>query len=593
MSRYRDKLITDCPSFDLADMASINMSISKEHFLCSICLEFFTEPVSTPCGHNYCKDCIKAYWTTNAVSDCPLCKEVFNGAPELRVNTEFRDMLELFKEACVVDDESRKRPIAGDVPCDICRGTAAKSCLVCLASYCDVHLEPHRTAPAFKWHQLVDPMTTLEKMLCKKHKKIREYFCLNDQSCVCSVCLTDDHAGHHAASVQEEGEKRKNEMKDLEKHVQHVLTEKVMMEDAVKQSMLKSRQKMEKTKAETNRVFDALVASIELRRSELTDSLEDKQKAAEQKAEEQLRQLRSDIDQHKELRAKLEELSKTEDNFKVLQEFPTAPGLINTKYSVVHQVQTPLYLDTLRSLISKMKDILNEEMDDVMSEVDKANTEDRVPPPKQPFSDELEKIKNGCAVKVIMDPSTAHPCLVVSSNGRKVCDVGRKRKVADNSTRFDVLHFVFAKEGFSSGKFYFEVALKNQRDWEIGVARESISKKGLNLSLSPENGCWTLGSYWGCCQANANPPVSLHLQKAPERIGVFVNYEGGMVSFFDVDTRALIHSFANCEFTVSEQNKSSSSKRPFIGTPAKMTIYPMFRPSCQPGSGHLEIVSLI
>lgn len=575
------------------------MSMPKEHFLCSICLEFFNEPVSTPCGHNYCKDCIKTYWTTNTVSDCPLCKEIFNGVPELRVNTEFRDMLELFKEACVFDDESRKRLITGDVPCDLCQGTACqavKSCLVCLASYCDVHLEPHRTAPAFKWHQLVDPITTLENRLCKKHKKIREFFCRDDQSCVCSVCLTDDHACHNAVAVQEEYEKRKDEMKDLKQQVQHVLTEKVTMEDTIKQSMVKSRQRMEKTKAETNRVFDALVTLIELRRIELTDSLEDKQKAAEQKAEAQLRQLRSDIDLHKELMAKLEELSETEDNFKLLQEFPSAPCLLNTKYSVVHQVQSPLYLDTLRSLISKMKDILNDEMDDVMSEmgcVDKANSDDQIPPPKQTFSDELEKIKKGYTVKVTLDPNTAHPCLDVSKNGRKVCDVGRKRKVADNSTRFNVLHFVFATEGFSSGRFYYEVMLKNQRDWEIGVARESISKKGLNLSLSPENGCWTLGSYWGCCQANANPPISLHLQKEPERIGVFVDYEEGIVSFFNVDTRALIYSFAHCAFTVSKPSERPPSKKAFIGTPAKMTIYPMFRPSCKAGSGHLEIVSLI
>lgn len=576
-------------------MASMNMSMAKEHFLCSICLEFFNKPVSTPCGHNYCKDCIKTYWTANTVSDCPLCKEVFSGVPELRVNTEFRDMLELFKGARVVDNESRKRPITGDVPCDLCQGIASpavKSCLVCLASYCHVHLEPHRTAPAFKWHQLLEPISTLENRLCKKHNKTREYFCQDDQSCVCSVCLTDDHARHNAVSVREEYEERKGRLKDLKKQVVHVLTEKVLMKDAIKESIVKSRQRTEKTKAETNRVFDALVVSIELRRSQLTDSLENKQKVAEQKTEAQLRQLQSDIDQHKELMAKLEELSKTEDDFKVLEEFPSDPGLFNIKYSVGHQVQPPLFLDTLRSLISNMKDMLNEEMDGIMSEMtyaDKANSEDQTAPPKQAFSDEFEKTKKRYAVKVTLDPNTAHPCLVISKNGTKVRDIGRKRKIADNSSRFDVLHFVLAKEGFSSGGFYFEVMLKNQQDWEMGVARESISKKGLNLSLSPDNGCWTLGSYWGRCQANTNPPVSLHLQKKPERVGIFVDYEGQMVSFFDVDTRAQIYSFTHCAFTVSKQNVSA--KGVYIGTPAKMTIYPMFRPSCKAGS--LEIVRLI
>lgn len=582
-------------SCDATDMAWINTS--NELFFCSICLEFFNQPVSTPCGHNYCKDCIRSYWAANAVSDCPLCKEVFKGAPELRVNTEFRDMVELFREARVFDDGSRTRPVTEGVACDLCRGTAAqavKSCMVCLASYCDVHLEPHRTAPAFKWHQLVDPIGTLQNRLCKKHKKIREFFCQDDLSCVCGVCLTDDHAGHSAVSAQEEHEKRKEEIRDLQKQVRLVLTEEVTMEDAIQQSMVKSRLKMEKTKAETERVFDALVTWIQLRRRELTDSLEDQQKAAEQKAEAQLRLLRSHMERHQELTAKLEELSKSQDSFKVLQETPPAPAPSSTQYSVVPQVPSPRYLDTVRSLISRMEDMLSQEMDDVMSEmadVAQSDPGDQAPRPTQAFSDELEKIRKGHSVKVTLDPNTAHPCLLVSKDGRKVCDVGSKRKMADNSTRFDVLHFVFAKEGFSSGRFYYEVLLRKQRDWEIGVARESISKKGLNLSLSPEDGCWTLGSYWGRCQANASPPVRLHLQREPERLGVFVDYEQGRVSFFDVDTRAQIYSFAHCAFTGSEPIERPSSTRPFIGTRARATIYPMFRPSGQAGSGHLEIVS--
>lgn len=581
-------------------MASLNVSMSKEHFLCSICLEFFTEPVSTPCGHNYCKGCIKSYWSSNTVSDCPLCKEVFHGAPELRVNTEFRDMLEIFQEAFVVvdDDEGRKTLVTGEVPCDLCQGTeckAVKSCLVCLASYCSVHLEPHRTAPAFKWHELIEPVISLENRLCKKHKMIRDHFCRDDQRCICSICLKDDHASHKAVSVQEAYEERKDELKQLKKQVEDALEGKVVMEDQIKQSVMKSRQKTEKTKKETDRLFDSLVTLVEFRKNELMDSLEEKQKAAEQRAEDQLRRLRADMEQNKKLLAKLEELSNTEDNFKVLQEFPLVPRLLNTEHTehtVLHQIKSPLNLDTLRSLVSRMKGILDQEMDDVRSEIDSAdgaNSEDQT----QAFGDELEKIKKHCAVRVTLDPYTAHPCLVVSEKGRKVCDVGRKRKIPNNSTRFDFFHFVFAKEGFSTGRFYFEVALKGQRDWEIGVARESISKKGLNLSLSPENGCWTLGSYWGSCQANTNPPVNLGLQKGPEKIGVFVDYEGGLVSFYDVDTRALIHSFVNCAFSVSQPNASQSSKRPYLGTPSRTMIYPMFRPSSEAGSGHLEITPLM
>lgn len=528
-----------------------------------------------------------------------MCKETFCEAPELRVNTEFRDMLELFKRTFVVDDESRLSTITGEVSCDLCQETtckAVKSCLVCLASYCNTHLEPHRTVQAFKWHELIDPIMSLENRLCKKHNKIREYFCRSDQSCVCSVCLKDDHALHDAVYVEEEFKKKRDELKHLKKQVEHALTAKVMMEDRIKTSVMKGRQKIEKIKAEAVKAFDALVSLIENRKIKLIDLLEEKQKVAEQKAEAQLRQLQLDIDEDNQLSAKLDELSNAEDNFKVLQEFPSVSGLSNTKYSVSGQVQIPLNLDAVRSLVSKMKGMLNEEMDDIMREVDlvdKANLKEQVHcQTGKMFGDELEKIKKQCAVKVTLDPNTAHPCLIVSGDGKQVWNVGRKRKIPDNSTRFDFFHFVLAREGFSSGRFYFEAMLKEQRGWEIGVVRESISKKGLNLSLSPENGCWTVGSYWGRCQANANPPVTLSLQKEPENIGVFVDYEGGLVSFYDVDTRALIYSFDNCAFTAVIPNERRSSNNRYTGTVTKTMIYPLFRPSSKVGSGPLQITPL-
>uniref|UniRef100_A0A3B3BT55 Uncharacterized protein n=1 Tax=Oryzias melastigma TaxID=30732 RepID=A0A3B3BT55_ORYME len=129
-------------------MASTTKLISEEQFLCSICQEVFKEPVSTRCGHNFCKSCITEYWDSTCQIQCPLCRTKFYRRPKFFVNTEFRDMVEHFRHMKVIKGKAEgeiAKP--GDVPCDVCTETkmkAHKTCVVCLASYCQTHLELHQ-----------------------------------------------------------------------------------------------------------------------------------------------------------------------------------------------------------------------------------------------------------------------------------------------------------------------------------------------------------------------------------------------------------------------------------------------------------------
>ncbi|XP_049921613.1 E3 ubiquitin-protein ligase TRIM41-like [Epinephelus moara] len=568
-------------------MASANISPSEEQFLCSICLDVFNEPVSTPCGHNYCKGCITSYWSSRNCSECPLCKENFHNVPELQVNTELRDMVELFKMKKVAGDDSSSTAGPGDVPCDVCHGIkrkAVKSCLTCLVSYCSAHLEPHHTQ-AFKWHELINPVKTLEDRVCKKHNKVMEFYCKKDQSCVCLMCLRDDHVMHSAISLEEEFKERKTMLKFVKRQVKHTVSEKCNTTKRIQNSMKQGRQEVEKVKVETVKAFAVLSASIETKKVKLIELLEEKQKAAEQHAEALIRQLQLEIAENHQMSTKLEELSSNEDNFRLLQDLPSFSPPSNTTHRITERVQRFLQAETLWSVIAKMEDMLNEQMENVIQAVNLVDKDETVEESMKTqtvnaFDDELGKIQEQYAIEVSLDPDTAHPSLIVSGDRKQVRDGSTKRRVPDNPTRFDSFHFVLGNEGFSSGKFYYEVTLTGQTGWEVGVARESVNRKGAGLSLSPENGCWTLGSYWGNCQANANPPVKLSLSQQPQNLGVFVDYEGGLVSFYDVDTRAVIYSFTGCAFTASGT---------FLGNllafrvynSGKTRIYPLFRPSAE------------
>ncbi|XP_047248009.1 E3 ubiquitin-protein ligase TRIM39-like [Girardinichthys multiradiatus] len=583
-------------------MASVNTS--QDQFQCSICLDVFSEPVSTPCGHNFCRSCIKDYWDKSEVKQCPLCMKTFLSAPELQVNSEFRDILELFKKIGAVDDDSSSPGHPSHVPCDLCsevRCNAVKSCLICLASYCESHLEPHHRVQALKWHKLVRPVVSLESRACNKHNKLKEFFCRKEKSSVCAVCMRDDHVMHDVVSVEEELEDRKTQLSSMKVKVNQNVEEKTFSVQRIQTSVKQRRQKVDRIKAEVMKSFAALVALTESRKEKVIDLLERKQKAAEQEAEVLFKQLQAEVAENQRISKELEELLQSEDNFKLLQGIPFVSAQTDLA-SFTPRDQIFLQVETVRMAVARTEEVLNEQVENIIREANQTEEEEpRDPQTDKVFNDELEKIQQEYATKVTLDPNTAHPSLIVSQDRRQVRNGGYKKKVPDNFSRFDSLHYILGNEGFSSGRLYYEIALNSQTTWEVGVTRETISRKGLNLSLTPENGCWTLGCYWGRCQANSNPPVIL--PKRPEKLGVFVDYSQSLVSFYDVNDRVLIYSFTECSFSAgtvapaaeipNASFKSSLWKcRTYTGTSTNSMIYPIFRPSSEEMGVPLQILAV-
>ncbi|XP_057187061.1 E3 ubiquitin-protein ligase TRIM39-like [Triplophysa rosa] len=151
------------------------------------------------------------------------------------------------------------------------------------------------------------------------------------------------------------------------------------------------------------------------------------------------------------------------------------------------------------------------------------------------------------AVDVTLDPDTAHPELILSEDGKQVKLGDIRHELPDNPERFDKCVSVLGKEGFSSGRFYFEVQVKT--NWDLGVVRGSINRKGM-ITMSPQDGHWAVflrneNDYCAC----ADPSVSLCLRVSPQKVGVFVDYEESLVCFYDVDNRSQIYSFTGQTFT--------------------------------------------
>ena len=150
---------------------------------------------------------------------------------------------------------------------------------------------------------------------------------------------------------------------------------------------------------------------------------------------------------------------------------------------------------------------------------------------------------------VTLDPDTAHPELILSDDVKQVTHGDKKQNLPDNPERFEYYAVVLGKEGFSSGRFYYEVQVKGSTEWDLGVARESINRKG-KITVNPNHGVWCV---WlrndTKYKALDSPSTSLSLKQAPQKVGVFVDYEKGLISFYDVDAKSHIYSFTGQTFT--------------------------------------------
>uniref|UniRef100_A0A8C4TCX6 Uncharacterized protein n=1 Tax=Erpetoichthys calabaricus TaxID=27687 RepID=A0A8C4TCX6_ERPCA len=188
-------------------MAEAQLFVSQDEFTCSICQDTLTDPVSIPCGHNFCLKCLTNYWNQSQVCSCPHCRHVFMLRPELKRNTLLNEVIKKLKKTALSSPPSQNYAGPGDVECDFCTGKnfrAVKSCLTCMASYCQTHLQPHYEGDALKHHKLVDPDRNLKEKLCVKHQKSLEMFCRNDKMCICLMCAVTEHNSHEKVELETE-----------------------------------------------------------------------------------------------------------------------------------------------------------------------------------------------------------------------------------------------------------------------------------------------------------------------------------------------------------------------------------------------------
>ncbi|XP_005755311.1 E3 ubiquitin/ISG15 ligase TRIM25-like [Pundamilia nyererei] len=338
-------------------MAQRTIQLDQEKLSCSICLQLLKHPVTIPCGHSYCMDCIKNYWDEKETHSCPQCREIFTPRPVLVKNTMLAELVEdLKKVEHLTASPDHAYPGPGDVACSGRKRKASKSCLMCMAFYCEHHLQPHYNVAPIKRHKIIKATSKLRENICPRHDEEMKIFCCTDQQCVCCLCLMDEHKDHVTVSpAVERAEKQKRLGRNRQKFLQRIQER----EKDVK--MLRRRGEAinlsaDKAFRECDKAFKDLISLIEKKNSEGKQKIRSKQKAEQDRVKELQDKIEQEIRDLRRRDTALQQLSLTEDHLHFLKNYSSLSHLSASTNVPTYNNLTLQYFEDVTPSVSRTRD---------------------------------------------------------------------------------------------------------------------------------------------------------------------------------------------------------------------------------------------
>ncbi|XP_064818608.1 tripartite motif-containing protein 16-like isoform X1 [Oncorhynchus masou masou] len=527
-------------------MAQQGVLLDQDQFCCSVCLDLLKEPVAIPCGHSYCRSCIEGCWDQDVlkgVYSCPQCRETFTPRPNLRKNNMLAEEVEKLRKTGLQAAPPKALCSAGpgDVACDVCTGTrkqkALMSCLVCLASYCETHLQPHYEFPGFKKHKLVKATAQLQEKICSHHDKLLEVYCRTDQQCICYLCTMDEHKGHDTVSAAAERTEKQRQLGMSQQKVQQRFQEREKELKELQQAVESFKRSAKSAVEDSDQIFTELIRSIEKRSSEVKVLIRAREKAQVSQAEGLLEQLKQEIAELRKRSTELEQLSNTEDHIHFLQRYQSLSS-ISVSSDLPSIIVRPLQYfgdvsKTVSELREKLEDFLKGEWTKISTTV---NVVDVVLPPEPKTREQL--LQYSC--QLTLDPNTAGTLLSLSEGNRKVTCTHQVQPYPVHPDRFTNWCQVLCREGLS-GRCYWEV------EWtgdvvHTAVSYKDISRTGTYSGFGYNNKSWSLDyDSDGYCFRHNNVETKVSGPQS-SRVAVYLDHKAGTLSFYSVsDTMTLLH----------------------------------------------------
>ncbi|XP_037638830.1 tripartite motif-containing protein 16-like [Sebastes umbrosus] len=529
-------------------MATKGVQLDLEAISCPICLDLLKDPVTTSCGHSYCMNCIKSFWDgedEKKIYSCPQCRHTFTPRPVLLKNTMFAVLVEELKKTglqAAPADHCYAGP--EDVACDVCTGRklkAFKSCLVCLASYCEKHLQPHYDSAPLKKHKLVEPSKKLQENICSRHDEVMKMFCRTDQQCICYLCPVDEHKGHDTVSAAAERTERQRELEVSRLNIQQRIQDREKDVKLLQQEVEAVNRSADKAVEDSEKIFSELIRLMEKRSCDVKQQVRSQQKSEVSRVKELQEKLEQEITELKRRDAEMKLLSHTEDHNQFLLNYPSLSPLTESTHSSSINIRPLSYFEDVTAAVSEVRDKLQDVLREKWTNVSQTGTEVDVL-----LSQPEPKTRAGFlkySREITLDINTAHTMLLLSEGNKKATVMRQQQSYSSHPDRFTgCCQQVLSRESLT-GRCYWEVERRGEGVY-VAVAYKSIRRaEGWNECFF---GCndksWALRCdqdsyiFW---YNKVKTPVS---GPQSSRVGVFLDHSAGILSFYSVSkTMTLLH----------------------------------------------------
>ncbi|XP_041426476.1 E3 ubiquitin/ISG15 ligase TRIM25-like [Xenopus laevis] len=485
----------------------------RDELSCSICTSIYTDPVSLPCGHNFCRGCIGTTWDIQEETflenpSCPECRKRFSRRPELITDWKLRDLVERFRP-------TETEPGETGIFCTYCVLSpvpAAKSCLLCEASLCDTHLRVHSKSAE---HVLTQPTDSFMGRKCSVHHKVLEYYCCEESVCICVYCwVSEEHRGHRVELLSEASEKKKEK---LRKVLEKLRPEREETERGTQRLQERRREVAEKAAGETERVtalFRDIREQLEALEKRLLSDISRQKEEISLQLSDLMEQLEIKKDELSRKILHIEELCNMANPLTVLQERESHGAADNEGGRERHDIKVPavgdldvdLILETLLTGLAAIVTGVKE-----------------------------WRIYGQEATDLLLDINTAGNNVSVSGDRKSASYSLTDQRHPQTPERFQDYPQTLSSRSFPSGRHYWEVEVSESGDWRVGVAYPSIERRGDQSCIGENNKSWCLYR-WVNNYSLRHDSKFTQLPRVPScrSIRISLDYEAGRLSFYEL-----------------------------------------------------------